>query len=108
MLSWSSMAWRLCNAPDPKTLFADMACRGFLKLSFVVFLIVILWAKNENMQLLLVSWHEPSTFLTCFCVFFFLFGCTEHFSKYRMVQHYGQGWDKIKFSINSLASSSEH
>lgn len=68
-------------------------------LSFSLFLNNRLWAKNKNLLLLSVSWHEPSTFLACF---YCLFGCTEHLSKYRMVQHCGQDWQKITFSFQSI------
>lgn len=40
--------------------------------------------------------------LVPFHLVFIVFGGAEHLSKYRMVQHCGQDWNKIKFSFQSI------
>lgn len=63
-----SMAWRFCEAPDLNTLCVCRHCLFFVISCFFSSHSV---GKDENLQLLIVSWHEPSTFLACYFFFFF-------------------------------------
>lgn len=63
-----SMAWRFCEAPDLNTLCVCRHCLFFVISCFFSSHSV---GKDENLQLLIVSWHEPSTFLACYFFSFF-------------------------------------
>lgn len=65
-LPWGYEAFQ----PVKHCVLAEVAC--FYCLLFFFLKNNHLWAKNKTLQVLSVSWHEPSTLLACF---YCLFGC---------------------------------